>query len=274
QRTGGPVRRFTGDPRHEFWCRSPARVRRSAPGCPAGRKTTVGARRHVGRVVAHHRTRGGGMACRSCPSRRVPCRNFRPEELGGPQDMNGPLDTRPSAESHFVELTPKGLRTVRRWAIAITIGSFLFGFDTGIISGALLFIREDFDLSAFQQGLAVSVLLLGAVIGALGSGRISDRHGRRPLLAGLGAAFFIGVVAVTFAPAYWLLLLGRFVMGLAVGGVSATVPTYLGEMAPAQIRGRVLGLNQLLITVGLLTSYLVNWALADAELWRVMFGVA
>lgn len=188
--------------------------------------------------------------------------------------MNGPLDTRPSAESHFVELTPKGLRTVRRWAIAITIGSFLFGFDTGIISGALLFIREDFDLSAFQQGLAVSVLLLGAVIGALGSGRISDRHGRRPLLAGLGAAFFIGVVAVTFAPAYWLLLLGRFVMGLAVGGVSATVPTYLGEMAPAQIRGRVLGLNQLLITVGLLTSYLVNWALADAELWRVMFGVA
>src|SRR5699024_11989359 len=105
-------------------------------------------------------------------------------------------------------------------------------------------------------------------------GRISDRHGRRPLLAGLGAAFFIGVVAVTFAPAYWLLLLGRFVMGLAVGGVSATVPTYLGEMAPAQIRGRVLGLNQLLITVGLLTSYLVNWALADAELWRVMFGVA
>ncbi|HIY42668.1 MAG TPA: sugar porter family MFS transporter [Candidatus Nocardiopsis merdipullorum] len=188
--------------------------------------------------------------------------------------MNGPLDTRPSAESHFVELTPKGLRTVRRWAIAITIGSFLFGFDTGIISGALLFIREDFGLSAFQQGSAVSVLLLGAVIGALGSGRISDRHGRRPLLAGLGAAFFIGVVAVTFAPAYWLLLLGRFVMGLAVGGVSATVPTYLGEMAPAQIRGRVLGLNQLLITVGLLTSYLVNWALADAELWRVMFGVA
>src|SRR5699024_2240355 len=186
----------------------------------------------------------------------------------------GPLDTRPSAESHFVELTPKGLRTVRRWAIAITIGSFLFGFDTGIISGALLFIREDFDLSAFQQGLAVSVLLLGAVIGALGSGRISDRHGRRPLLAGLGAAFFIGVVAVTFAPAYWLLLLGRFVMGLAVGGVSATVPTYLGEMAPAQIRGRVLGLNQLLITVGLLTSYLGRWALAAAVRWRVRFRVA
>ena len=187
--------------------------------------------------------------------------------------MSQALDTRPSAESSLVELTPKGLKTVRRWAIAITLGSFLFGFDTGIISGALLFIQEDFDLTAFQQGSAVSVLLLGAVIGALSCSRISDRYGRRPLLAGLGAVFFLGIVAAALAPGYWLLLLGRFAMGLAVGGVSATVPTYLGEMAPAQIRGRVLSLNQLLITIGLLTSYVVNWALADAELWRVMFGV-
>ncbi|MEV0195218.1 sugar porter family MFS transporter [Nonomuraea sp. NPDC050691] len=187
--------------------------------------------------------------------------------------MSEALNVRPTAESQFVELTPRGLRTVRGWAVAITIGSFLFGFDTGIISGALLFIREEFNLSSFEQSSVVSVLLLGAVVGALSCGRIADRYGRRPLLAGLGVVFFVGIAAAAVANGYWMLMLGRFVMGLAVGGVSATVPTYLGEMAPAQIRGRVLTLNQLLISVGLLVSYLVNWAFAEAGLWRAMFWV-
>lgn len=187
--------------------------------------------------------------------------------------MSEPLNTRPAAESHLVELTPQGLRKVRRWGISIALGSFLFGFDTGIISGALLFMREDFALTSFQQGSVVSVLLLGAVIGALSCGNLADRYGRRPILAALGAVFFLGIGAAAIAPGYWTVVFGRLVMGLAVGGVSATVPTYLGEMAPAQIRGRMLSLNQLFITFGLLSSYLVNWALAGAEAWRAMFGV-
>ncbi|WP_055695238.1 sugar porter family MFS transporter [Streptomyces prasinopilosus] len=187
--------------------------------------------------------------------------------------MSEALNTRPTGESDFVDLTPQGERTVRRWAMSITIGSFLFGFDTGIISGALLFIREDFGLNSFEQSSVVSVLLLGAVAGALVSGRIADRHGRRPLLAGLGVLFFLGIVVAALANGYWMLMLGRVILGLAVGGVSATVPTYLGEMAPAQIRGRVLSLNQLLITIGLLASYLVNWAFAGSEQWRGMFWV-
>ncbi|WP_017576349.1 sugar porter family MFS transporter [Nocardiopsis kunsanensis] len=187
--------------------------------------------------------------------------------------MSEPLNTRPAAESHLVDLTPQGLRRVRAWGVSIALGSFLFGFDTGIISGALLFIREDFDLTSFQQGSVVSILLLGAVIGALTCGNIADRYGRKPVLAALGVVFFLGIGATAFAPGYWTVLLGRVVMGLAVGGVSATVPTYLGEMAPAQVRGRMLSLNQLFITFGLLTSYLVNWALSGAEAWRAMFGV-
>lgn len=187
--------------------------------------------------------------------------------------MSEPLNTRPAAESHLVELTPQGLRRVRVWGVSIAIGSFLFGFDTGIISGALLFMREDFALTSFQQGSVVSILLLGAVIGALTCGNLADRYGRRPILAALGVVFFLGIGAAAFAPGYWTVLFGRLVMGLAVGGVSATVPTYLGEMAPAQVRGRILSLNQLFITFGLLSSYLVNWALADAEAWRAMFGV-
>lgn len=184
------------------------------------------------------------------------------------------MNLRPDAESRFVELTPAGLRKVRTWAALITIGSFLFGFDTGIISGALLFIRDEFALSSFEQSAVVSILLLGAIPGALLAGRVADRIGRRFLLAGLGVLFFVGIAIAALAGGYGSLMVGRFVMGVAVGAVSATVPTYLGEMAPAQIRGRILTLNQLMITIGLLASYLVNWAFADNGDWRLMFWMA
>lgn len=184
------------------------------------------------------------------------------------------MNLRPGTESQFVELTPTGLRKVQTWAVLITIGSYLFGFDTGIISGALLFIRDDFALNSFEQSAVVSVLLLGAIPGALLAGRVADRIGRRRLLAGLGVLFFVGVAVAALADGYWSLMVGRFVMGVAVGAVSAAVPTYLGEMAPAQIRGGILTLNQLMITIGLLASYLVNWAFADSGDWRLMFWMA
>ncbi|RKS73445.1 sugar porter (SP) family MFS transporter [Actinomadura pelletieri DSM 43383] len=188
-----------------------------------------------------------------------------------------PLNVRPAQQSKFEELTPQGLKTARLWAVFITIGSFLFGFDTGIISGALLFIREDLGLTSFEQSSVVSVLLLGAVAGAvagaLSCGRIADRYGRRPLLAALGVVFLVGIVIAAAAHSYGVMLLARIIMGMAVGGVSATVPTYLGEIVPPQIRGRILSLNQLLITIGLLASYITNWVFADAENWRAMFAV-
>jgi MFS transporter, SP family, galactose:H+ symporter len=183
------------------------------------------------------------------------------------------LDLRPAAQSQIVALTPAGLRQTRRWGFAITIGSFLFGFDTGIISGALLFIKRDLQLDSFEQSSVVSVLLLGAVVGALFSGRVSDRIGRRATLGLLGVVFTIGIAITAISTAYWVMLVGRIVMGAGVGGVSATVPTYLAEISPAHIRGRMLTLNQLLIVTGLLASYLVNLAFAGSGNWRAMFWI-
>lgn len=187
--------------------------------------------------------------------------------------MTQGLNLRPPEHSDIVTLTPDGLRRIRRWCIGITIGSFLFGFDTGIISGALLFIRRDLHLDSFGQSSVVSVLLLGAVAGALASGRVSDRIGRRAILGLLGVIFTIGIAITAIAGGYATMLVGRVVMGIGVGGVSATIPTYLGEISPSHIRGRMLTLNQLLIVIGLLASYLVNLALAGSGNWRAMFWI-
>jgi SP family galactose:H+ symporter-like MFS transporter len=187
--------------------------------------------------------------------------------------MTQGLNTRPTDASPLIDVPPEGLRRIGRWGLVIALGSFLFGFDTGVISGALLFIKKDFGLGAFEQGSVVSVLLLGAIAGALFSGRVSDRIGRRRTLGALALTFAAGIAFAALATGYWMVLLGRIVMGVGVGGVSAVVPTYLSEMSPPQIRGRMLTLNQLLITVGLLAAYLVNLVFAGSEDWRAMFWV-
>ena len=166
----------------------------------------------------------------------------------------------------------EGARRLWLWGGLVAVGGFLFGFDTGVISGALLYIKDDFHLNDFEQGSVVSVLLLGAMAGALGSGRVADAIGRRKILLAEGVIFLIGTTIAVLAPGYWTLLLARIVLGIAVGAASATVPVYLGELAPASMRGRLLTLNQLLITIGILVSYLVNLALSGGGHWRAMIG--
>ena len=161
-------------------------------------------------------------------------------------------------------------------AAAITAtGGLLFGYDTGVISGALLFIREDFaPLSPFVEGIIVSFLLVGAVIGALSGGPLTDRFGRRPAVLVAAVIFGLGALAVAFAPSVAFIILGRFLLGLGVGLASMIVPLYIAEIAPAARRGALVSLNQLMITIGILASYIVGVIFTPIEGWPYMFGVA
>jgi sugar porter (SP) family MFS transporter len=162
------------------------------------------------------------------------------------------------------------------WSSAITaLGGLLFGYDTGVVSGALLFLHNSFGhVSSFQKELVTSLLLVGAAVGAAGAGRLADRFGRRPLILATATVFVIGVLGAAFSPDYVFLVAMRFVIGLAVGSASMTVPLYIGELAPAKYRGALVSFNQLAITSGILLSFLIDYWLASSQNWRLMFGLA
>ena len=161
-------------------------------------------------------------------------------------------------------------------AAAITaLGGLLFGYDTGVVSGALLFLKTNFGgLSNFQEELVTSLLLVGAMIGAIVAGRLSDRIGRKVTVLGPAVVFIVGVALAAFTPTYPVLLLARIIIGLAVGSASMVVPLYIGEFAPPKVRGGLVSLNQLAITVGILVSYLADYGLSSTRNWRLMFGLA
>ncbi|HET7578123.1 MAG TPA: sugar porter family MFS transporter [Bacillales bacterium] len=154
------------------------------------------------------------------------------------------------------------------------LGGMLYGYDTGVISGALLFIKQDIPLSHFMQGLVVSALLIGAIIGAGFSGPTSDRWGRRRVVLFIAIVYIIGALGAAFSADAAMLVISRIVIGLAVGGSTALVPLYLSEMAPTHIRGRLASLNQLMITIGILVAYIIDFIFSPIEGWRWMLGLA
>ena len=155
------------------------------------------------------------------------------------------------------------------------LGGLLFGYDTGVVSGALLFVKKDFGgLSSFQEELITSLLLVGAVVGALVAGRVADLIGRRFTVLITAAIFVVGVLLAAFTPTYPVLLVARIVIGLAVGSASMVVPLYIGEVVPPRVRGGLVSLNQLAITAGILVSYLIDYGLSGSANWRLMFGLA
>ena len=159
-------------------------------------------------------------------------------------------------------------------AAVASLGGLLFGYDTGVISGALLFIKQDFTLSATMQGIVTSMVLVGAVVGAACGGALTDRFGRKPIIVAMAALFALGSLLSGLALDVWLLMAARGILGIAIGIASMLTPLYLSEMAPADKRGAVVSLNQFCITVGILASFLVDFALADvAGTWRWMLGL-
>jgi MFS transporter, SP family, galactose:H+ symporter len=154
------------------------------------------------------------------------------------------------------------------------LGGLLFGYDTGVISSALLFIRTEFHLTAAGQSLVASIVLAGAVVGALLAGGLSDHFGRRLVILGTALVFVVGAVVSAFAGSVAVLIAGRLLIGVAIGTASMLTPLYLAEIAPTASRGAVTSLNQLCITLGILVSYLVGYALAAApDGWRWMLGL-
>ena len=131
------------------------------------------------------------------------------------------------------------------------LGGLLFGYDTGVISGAILFIRQSFSLSPPLQEIVVSAVLVGAVIGAAAGGRLADRYGRRKLIILSAVIFSIGAVGTSLTPLVSLLIAGRIVVGIAIGIASFIAPMYISELAPARVRGSLVSVNQLAITVSL-----------------------
>jgi MFS transporter, SP family, sugar:H+ symporter len=154
------------------------------------------------------------------------------------------------------------------------LGGMLFGYDTGVISGAILFITDELALTPFLEGLVVSSLLLGAAVGAATAGPLSDRLGRRNLIIMAAVTFAVGAIGAALAPSVGVLVLFRVILGLAVGAAAVIVPLYLSEIAPTEIRGAVSSLNQLMIVTGILLAFIVNALLADSGAWRLMLGLA
>jgi MFS transporter, SP family, major inositol transporter len=163
--------------------------------------------------------------------------------------------------------------------IISSLGGLLFGYDTGVISGALLYMQEDLNLTPTSEAVVVSSLLFpGAAVGALVGGKMADSLGRRGSLFVCGAAFLLGAIGCAIAPNVVIMVIFRILLGFGVGAASATVPLYLAEMAPVHMRGRMVTINELMIVTGQLLAFVMNAVLDqlidDPHVWRWMLAVA
>lgn len=160
------------------------------------------------------------------------------------------------------------------WITAIgALGGLLFGYDTGVISGALTFITQEFHINTLTQEMIVSSVVLGALFGSIFSGCLADKFGRRSMLMLAAVAFIISTLLATLANQVYELILGRFVIGFAIGVCSYTAPLFISEMAPAQFRGFLVLVNAITITGGEALAFLMDYWLAPTHSWRWMFGL-
>jgi sugar porter (SP) family MFS transporter len=160
--------------------------------------------------------------------------------------------------------------------IVCSIGALtglLFGFDSGVISGAILFIKQQFQLTNGQQELVISAVLFGAIIGAAFSGRLADYFSRQLLLLTSAIIFIVGTLVSAFSGEVSTLVVGRLLLGLAIGISSSIAPVYLSELAPHEIRGALIALYQLAITLGIFISYIIDFLFSSSGNWHMMLGI-
>ena len=192
-------------------------------------------------------------------------------------------DNRQEAELSYADYTPERIKEMaektppsgpKRGIVALTavatLGSLLFGYDTGVISGAPPYMympagAGGLELTPLEEGAIGGVLTIGAAFGALIGGRLSDKFGRRHNIILLAILFIIGALGNTFSPNVWIMYIFRLILGLAVGGASATVPVFLAESAPKRIRGSIVAVDQLMIVTGQLLAFSMNAAINSAH---------
>jgi len=161
------------------------------------------------------------------------------------------------------------------WIVAVTaLSGLLFGYNTAIISTASLFLIKKFHLKTFQEEIVVSIILIGALIGALGGGTIADRIGRKWTIILTAIVYLISGLFLALAVDLPMIMLGRFIGGLALGVSSMAAPLYIAEISPPKYRGALVTSFQLAITIGILVAYLIGYAFAETRDWRWMFGVS
>jgi len=161
------------------------------------------------------------------------------------------------------------------WRVSLIagLGGILYGFDMGIIAAALIFVRESFGLSTRMEELVVSVVLVGAMSGALAGGSIADHIGRRATLLWGGCIFLVGSFLAPLSPNVTTLIVARGLLGVAIGFTSVTAPVYVSELSPPESRGMLIGLYQFALTLGIALADLAGYWLAGQHAWRLMFGI-
>lgn len=169
-------------------------------------------------------------------------------------------------------------KKIRLITLVSTIGGLCFGYDTGVISGALIFMKNDLGLTPLQEGLVTSFLLFGAAIGSVGGGWLSDRQGRRKNILWVAVIFIFGALGTAVARDMSSMIIARFILGLAVGCASVTVPIYISELARPAQRERLVTVNELMIVTGQFLAYSVNASIVNfypdmSHNWRLMLAI-
>jgi MFS transporter, SP family, xylose:H+ symportor len=160
-------------------------------------------------------------------------------------------------------------------SLVTAMGGYLFGFDFAVITGGLPFLREQFGLDAYWEGFTTGSLALGCIVGCVIAGRIADWYGRKPGLFAAAALFFFSSLSMAIAPSLSWFITSRFLAGIGVGMASMLSPMFIAEISPAEVRGRLVAINQLTIVLGQVITHFENFQLRNIgpEAWRWMFGL-